>query len=77
MKLERTLQKLKRCMLETFSADPFDAYKQLLNRQMRMDESVDVYLADVRRLAKIINPEISDQFISVAFVAGLSESVKK
>ena len=34
-------------------------------------------LADVKRLAKIIDPEISDQFIRVAFVVGLPESVKK
>ena len=55
---------LKRCMLEAFSADLYDAYEQLRNRQMRIDESADVYLADVKRLAKIVDPEISYQFIS-------------
>ena len=58
------------------STDSLTAFEELKNRVFR-HESVDVYLADIKRLSKIVDPDISEKFLCVAFLAGLPDQVKK
>lgn len=49
------------------------AYEQFMVRHLRSGESVDVYLADLRKLASLFGG-ISEQSLTCAFVARLRET---
>ena len=63
-------------LLAAFSVDCFCAYDEMSNRRLRPGESVDVYLADLKRLAALIDEFLSDDFMKCAFVSGLPENIK-
>ena len=44
---------LKAGLVAAFSASPFEAYEELKGRVLKGSESVDVYLADLRRLIEL------------------------
>lgn len=67
---------LKSELMAAFSMDPTNAYVAFSRRTILPNESVDVYLASLRRLARLISVEPSDDWIKVAFLAGLPEDVK-
>lgn len=67
---------LKQALLDAFSPDALTAFEELKNRFLH-NESVDVYLADIRRLCRIVDSDVSDKFIRVSFLAGLPDQVKK
>jgi len=75
--VKEDFKKLKQALLSSFSADASTAYEELRNRHLRNNESVDIYLADIKRLARLIDPAISDRFLGVAFLAGLPSQIKK
>ncbi|KAI0983140.1 hypothetical protein GJ496_005970 [Pomphorhynchus laevis] len=52
------------------------AYDQFVQRQLRLDENVDVYLADLKRLFGIITTVHNEDFLKCAFVNDLPASVK-
>ena len=58
--------------MEAFSPDSLTAFEELKNRVFR-HESVD----EIKRLSKIVDPDISEKFLCVAFLAGLPDQVKK
>ncbi|KAK4307617.1 hypothetical protein Pmani_020637 [Petrolisthes manimaculis] len=68
--------KIKAALISAFAADKFVAYEQFVNRRLREGESVDVYLADLRRLAELFGG-MTDLGLSCAFVAGLPESARR
>ena len=68
--------KVKSALLTAFSSDPFAAYDELTNRRLRHHESVDVYLADLRRLAALVDPKFPDQVLKCAFVSGLPDDLR-
>ena len=45
--------KVKQRLVESFSVTPADAYHQFVKRRKRADETVDAYLADLRRLQRL------------------------
>lgn len=61
---------LKKALLEAFAVNPFSAYEQFRCRKLKEGEAVDVYLADLRRLAGLFGGS-SDQLLKCAFVVGL------
>lgn len=68
--------KVKQALLSAFSADGFCAYDEFTHRHLRPNETVDVFLADLRRLAMLIDPSMSDRILKCAFVSGLPEGVR-
>ncbi|KAG0713665.1 hypothetical protein GWK47_015711 [Chionoecetes opilio] len=66
--------KIKAALISAFAADKFVAYEQFVTRRLQDGESVDVYLADLRRLAALFGG-IPDNGLICAFVAGLPSSV--
>lgn len=68
-------EKIKAALISAFAADKFVAYEQFVARRLREGESVDVYLADLRRLAELFGGT-TDSVLSCAFVAGLPESAR-
>lgn len=69
------LSDIKAALIDAFSLNPFQAYEQLTRRKWR-DEPVDVFLSDLRRLAKVAGVE-NDDLIRRAFVVGLPSGVSR
>lgn len=67
--------KIKEALILAFAADKFVAYEQFVSRRLRDGESIDVYLADLRRLAELFGG-MTDGGLSCAFVAGLPETAR-
>ena len=66
---------IKAALISAFATDKFLAYEQFVARKLRDGEPVDVYLADLRRLAEHFGG-IPDDGLSCAFVAGLPEAAR-
>jgi hypothetical protein len=67
---------VKKCLTSAFALDPFRAYEELSSRRLAVGESVDVYLADLNRLAALVSSTVDDDWLKVAFVCGLPDTVK-
>lgn len=67
--------KLRESLISAFSSDKFFAYEDFVNRKLGTGESVDVYLADLRRLAALFGRTTNSTMIC-AFVAGLPDATK-
>ena len=61
---------------EAFGLNGFLAYEQLSCRRWRTGEPVDVYLAELRRLAKLADVE-SENLLRRAFIVGLPPDVSR
>lgn len=68
-------KKVKDALLRAFAVDRFQAYDEYICRKLRQGESVDVYLADLRRLASLFGG-VSDTALACGFVAGLPERAR-
>ena len=68
--------KIKAALVAAFGDDPFAAYDLFISRKLRPAESVDVYLAELRRLATAFGG-VSDKALGCAFVSGLPEAVRQ
>lgn len=66
---------IKEALEKAFSTNPFQAYEQLCRRVWR-DEPVDVYMTDLRRLARLAGIT-SDVMLLRAFVVGLPPTVSR
>ncbi|KRX79665.1 hypothetical protein T06_11433 [Trichinella sp. T6] len=67
---------MKEALLAAFAADPFVAYDQFVSRRLGPDESPDVFLAELRMLAKLFDG-VSEKALACAFFAGLPENVRQ
>lgn len=71
---------LKKALMKAFSIDQFVAFERLKERKLVQNESVDVYLADIKRLVtlscKSTPLEDCKELIKTAFVSGLNRTVK-
>ena len=72
----RDVDKIKSALIAAFSDDSFAAYEKFMRRRLNMNESADVFLADLRRLSTLFGG-ISDQGLGCAFLAGLPEAVRQ
>lgn len=68
--------KIKGALVSAFASDRFCAYEQFITRRLGDGESVDVYLADLRRLAVLFGG-MPDTSLACAFVAGLPEAARR
>ena len=68
-------KKIKEALVTAFAADKFSAFEQFVARRLRANESVDVYLADLRRLSRLAGG-VNDGVLACAFVAGLPEETR-
>ena len=68
--------KIKEALCAAFAHDSFVAYEKFVSRKLLPFETVDVFLAELRRLAALFGG-ISDRGLTCAFIAGLPESVRQ
>ena len=74
---KKVYDKVKQKLLDAFSADATVAYEELQARKLAPGEAVDVYLADVNRLARLVDTAVSETWIKCAFIAGLPDDTKR
>lgn len=67
---------VKAALLAAFAADPFAAYERFVARRLGPQETPDVYLADLRRLAGLFGG-VSERALLCAFVAGMPDNVRQ
>lgn len=68
---------LRDCLLGAFSENCFAAYNTLQSRKLQVRESVDVYLADLKRLMTLCEKgSVPPGMLRCAFVAGLPPDVR-
>lgn len=70
------LEEIKQALYAAFGADPFVAWRQFTERRLGPDETVDVFLADLRKLAAPFGGA-SDQILGCAFLAGLPDNASR
>ena len=68
--------KITKALRTAFAVDSFTAYEQFVGRRLQPGETVDVFLAELRRLAVPFGG-LSDNMLACAFVAGLPDTVKQ
>lgn len=69
-------EEVKTALVSAFASDGFMAYEEFIARRLHDGESVDVYLADLRRLATLIGG-LPDKALMYAFVAGLPDNTRR
>ena len=72
---KKDFTKIKTELATAFSTDPFASYELLRNRVLLEGESVDVYLADLRRLVSLTGQQTAGPILRCAFVAGLPSDI--
>jgi hypothetical protein len=75
--VKRDAGKLSQALTNAFSMNSCAAYEAFACRRYLTGESVDVYLSELRRLARLVHATISDEWIKCAFIAGLPDDAKK
>ena len=73
---KRDSGKITKALRTAFAVDSFTAYEQFVGRRLQPGETVDVFLAELRRLAVPFGG-LSDKMLACAFVAGLPDTVKQ
>ena len=66
---------IEKVLLQAFAQDQFSAYESFRQRNWVAGETVDVYLADLRRLASLVGVGTDERLILSAFVVGLPQDV--
>ena len=73
---KRDADKIELALRTAFACDKFLADDEFRNRQGKNGESVDVYLADLKRLANLANIDgENEEIIKLSFVMGLFNKV--
>ena len=72
---KKSVEAIKTKLIEAYGVNPYQAYEQFVRRVWR-DEPVDVYLTDLRRLARMADVA-SEGLIKKAFVVGLPSAVSR
>lgn len=71
-----SLEQVRTTLFAAFAMDQYAAYETFSQRQLKVGESVDVYLADLRRLARLFGG-IPERALACAFITGLPDSVRQ
>ena len=71
------MAQLKRALMTAFAMDAYVAFDQFVTRRLRPGETVDVFLAELQRLALLVGEPPPDRWIACAFVSGLPPRVRQ
>ena len=69
--------KIEAALRTAFATDKFSVYDEFRNRKWKSGETVDVFLAEIKRLASLdnIGGEENEEIVKLAFVMGLPSKV--
>lgn len=69
-------QKTKSALYAAFGKDKYAAWSEFRNRRLRLNESPDVFLAELRKLAESVG-NVSEDVLECAFVTGLPNDISE
>ena len=69
-------EQIKQALITVDATDAFNAYDQFVTRQLRLDETVDEFFAELRRLPQLVGRPLPERWLTCAFVSGLLQHVK-
>jgi hypothetical protein len=69
--------KLKAALFKAFSLQKSSAYEQFVTRQLHPGETVDVLVADLKRLAGLVSERFDEEWMKCAVVHAMPISVKR
>jgi hypothetical protein len=70
--------KLKQSLTKAFSVNKFTAFDMLCERKLNVGESVDVYIADLRRLTGLVSQATDNEdWLQCLFIRGLPDVVRR
>ena len=70
-------EKIKRALITAYGTDAFDAFDQFVARRLRQNETVDEFLAKLRRLVRLVGDLLPECWLACAFVSGLPQHVRQ
>ena len=73
---EAGLEEIKQALYAAFGVDPFVAWRWFTEQRVELGETVDVYLADLRRLAVLFGGA-NDRILGCTFLAGLPDDASR
>ena len=71
------LQQVKQALFVALAPDPFVAFDTFVSRRLHPGKTVDEYLGDLQDLARLIEENTSDRWLSCAFVSGLPGPIRQ
>ena len=71
------LRQVKQTLLMAFALDPFVAFATFVSHRLCPGETVDEYLGDLQDLARLIEENTSDWWLSCTFVSGFPSPVRR
>ena len=63
--------------MTTYVMDTFNAFDEFTARQLRQDETVDEFLADLHCLTQLVGEPLPECWMTCAFVSGLPQHVRQ
>ena len=69
-------EQLRVALTNAFSLNTFSAYEAFVSRRYVAGEAVDVYLSELRRLARLVCDTSDNSWVKCAFVVGLPDELK-
>ena len=69
-------EQIKQALITADATDAFNAYDQFVTRQLRPDETVDEFFAELRRLAQLVGGPLPECWLTCPFVSGLLQHVR-
>jgi hypothetical protein len=77
-KVKQNYKLLRASLTKSFSLNQFRAFEEFTMRRYLPNESVDVFLSDLKKLAGLVcDVTANEQWVKCAFVNGLNEETKK
>ena len=73
---KQDIGKITKALRTAFAVDSFTVYEQFVGRRLQHRETLDVFLAELRRLAVPFGG-LSDKMVACAFVVWLPDTVKQ
>ena len=69
-------EQIKQALITAYATDAFNACDQFVTRQLRPNETVDEFFAELRRLARLVGRPLPERWLTCTFVFGLPQYVK-
>ena len=63
--------------LFAFSPNPFSAFGVFKKRKMNPGASVDIFAADLKKLAKLVDTTVSEEWLKCAVITGIPEAIQQ
>lgn len=75
--VQKDYKSLKKVLTTAFSLSPYAAYVEASTRKLQVGETVDVYVADLRRLGNLFMECVDENWLKYTVLHGLPDSMRR